>query len=330
MSLPVVTGRSVHRVAVLIFDRPALFETAIACEVWGIDRTAAGVPPSELRLCTPERTPLTTELGARIDVDHGLETLRWADTIVIPGAPKPIVDPVVDDAVARALRAAYRRGARIATFCSGAFVLAATGLLAGRKATTHWTYADAFRERFPDVELDPNVLYVGGDRLFTSAGTAAGIDLCLHLVRGDWGAEVANVIARRMVVAPHRGGGQAQFVEVPVPTSEDADADLRAVLGWVEGNLDRDLNVYELARRAAMTTRTFARRFKQSTGTTPLQWVLHQRVAKAQRLLETTRLGVDEIAASCGFSSAAALRQHFGRLVGSTPSGYRSSFNPAA
>ena len=159
-------------------------------------------------------------------------------------------------------------------------MLAATGLLAGRKATTHWTYSDVFRERFPDVELDPNVLYVGGDRLFTSAGTAAGIDLCLHLVRGDWGAEVANVVARRMVVAPHRDGGQAQFVEVPVPTSDDADADLRAVLRWVEGNLDRDLNVYELARRAAMTTRTFARRFKQSTGTTPLQWVLHQRVAQ--------------------------------------------------
>ena len=188
--------------------------------------------------------------------------------------------PLTDDAVIRSLRAAHRRGARIATFCSGAFVLAATGLLAGRKATTHWTYSDVFRERFPDVDLDPNVLYVGGDGLFTSAGTAAGIDLCLHLVRTDWGAEVANIVARRMVVAPHRDGGQAQFVEVPVPSSDDADADLRAVLRWVEGNLDRELNVDELARRAAMTTRTFARRFKQSTGTTPLQWVLHQRVAK--------------------------------------------------
>ena len=149
-------------------------------------------------------------------------------------------------------------------------------------------------------------------------------------MRSDWGAEVANIVARRMVVAPHRDGGQAQFVEIPVPSSDDADADLRAVLRWVEGNLDRELNVDELARRAAMTTRTFARRFKQSTGTTPLQWVLHQRVARAQRLLETTRLGVDEIAATCGFGSAAALRQHFARLVGSTPSGYRSSFNPAA
>jgi transcriptional regulator GlxA family with amidase domain len=330
MSPRIVNGRSVHRVAVLVFDRPALFETAIACEVWGIDRSASGVPRSELRLCTPEGRTLATDLGARIEVDHGLEALRWADTIVIPSAKKPIGERVVDDAVVRALRAAHRRGARIATFCSGAFVLAATGLLAGRKATTHWTYSEEFRSRFPQVELDPNVLYVGGDRLFTSAGTAAGIDLCLHLVRSDWGAEVANVVARRMVVAPHRDGGQAQFVELPVPTSDDADADLRAVLRWVEGNLDRDLNVYELARRAAMTTRTFARRFKQSTGTTPLQWVLHQRVARAQRLLETTRLGVDEIAVTCGFSSAAALRQHFARLVGSTPSSYRSSFNPAA
>jgi transcriptional regulator GlxA family with amidase domain len=330
MSPRVVGGKPVQRVAVLLFDRPALFETAIACEVWGIDRTAAGVPRSELRLCTPERRTLRTDLGARIAVDHGLEALRWADTIVIPSARKPFGDPVTDERVLRSLRAAHRRGARIATFCSGAFVLAATGLLAGRKATTHWTYADVFRERFPEVELDPNVLYVGGDRLFTSAGTAAGIDLCLHLVRSDWGAEVANIVARRMVVAPHRDGGQAQFVEIPVPSSDDADADLRAVLRWVEGNLDRELNVDELARRAAMTTRTFARRFKQSTGTTPLQWVLHQRVARAQRLLETTRLGVDEIAATCGFGSAAALRQHFARLVGSTPSGYRSSFNPAA
>jgi transcriptional regulator GlxA family with amidase domain len=326
----VVTARPVHRVAVLLFDRPALFETAIACEVWGIDRTMAGVPRSELRLCTPHRAPLATDLGAHIEVDHGLEALRWADTIVIPSAQKPIGEPVVEDSVIRALRDANRRGARIATFCSGAFVLAATGLLGGRRATTHWTHADDFRSRFPEVVLDPDVLYVGGDRLYTSAGTAAGIDLCLHLVRSDWGAEVANVVARRMVVAPHRDGGQAQFVEVPVPTSDDADADLRAVLRWVEGNLDRDLNVDELARRAAMTTRTFARRFKQSTGTTPLQWVLHQRVARAQRMLETTRLGVDEIAISCGFGSAAALRQHFARLVGSTPSGYRSSFNPAA
>jgi transcriptional regulator GlxA family with amidase domain len=315
---------------VLLFDRPALFETAIACEVWGIDRTAAGVPCSELRLCTPSDATLTTDLGASIEVDHGLETLRWADTIVIPSAQKPIADAVVDAPVVRGLRAAHRRGARIATFCSGAFVLAATGLLAGRKATTHWAYADDFRRRFPDVHLDPNVLYVGGDRLFTSAGTAAGIDLCLHLVRSDWGAEVANVVARRMVVAPHRDGGQAQFVEVPVPTSDDADADLRAVLQWIGGNLDREMNVHELARRAAMSTRTFARRFKQSTGTTPLQWVLHQRVARAQRLLETTRLGVDEIAMASGFNSAAALRQHFSRLVGSTPSGYRSTFNPAA
>jgi transcriptional regulator GlxA family with amidase domain len=330
MSPRVVNGRPVHRVAVLLFDRPALFETAIACEVWGIDRTVAGVPRSELRLCTPHRATLATDLGAHIEVDHGLEALRWSDTIVIPSAQKPIGEPVVDGSVIGALRDANRRGARIATFCSGAFVLASTGLLAGRRATTHWTYADEFRSRFPDVVLDPNVLYVGGDRLFTSAGTAAGIDLCLHLVRSDWGAEVANVVARRMVVAPHRDGGQAQFVEVPVPTSDDADADLRAVLRWVEGNLDRDLNVDELARRAAMTTRTFARRFKQSTGTTPLQWVLHQRVARAQRMLETTRLGVDEIAISCGFGSAAALRQHFARLVGSTPSGYRSSFNPAA
>ena len=222
------------------------------------------------------------------------------------------------------LRATHRRGARIATFCSGAFVLAAAGLLDGRQATTHWTHADEFRERFPDVELDPNVLYVGGDRLFTSAGTAAGIDLCLHLVRSDRGAEVANAVARRMVVPPHRDGGQAQFVEVPVPSSDDADADLRAVLRWVEGNLDRGpqrgrarpAGGDDARGRSPAASSSRPGRHRCSGCSTSGS---RRRSACSRR----RALGVDEIAASCGFGSAAALRQHFGRLVGSTPSGYR-------
>jgi AraC family transcriptional regulator, transcriptional activator FtrA len=319
-----------HRVAILLFDRPAMFETAVAIEVWGNDRTAQGVPYSEVRVCSNEGPRLRVDVGFDIHLDHDLAALEWADTIVLPngGRPSPTVDyePVVLDA----LRAAYARGARIISFCSGAFVLGATGLLDERQATTHWTYVNQFRARHPSIELLPNALYAGGDRLYTSAGTSAAIDLCLHLVREDWGAEVANTIARRMVVPPHRDGGQAQFIEQPIPSSVDVDADLRAVLQWVEGNLDRQLTIDDLARRAAMTPRTFARRFKAATGTTPLQWILHQRVVASQRLLEATSVSVDEIAATVGFGSAAAMRQHFTKLVGSTPSAYRSTFHHAA
>jgi transcriptional regulator GlxA family with amidase domain len=189
-------------------------------------------------------------------------------------------------------------------------------------------YADIFRARFPRVELDPSVLYVGGDGIYTSAGTAAGIDLCLHLVRLDHGAEVANIIARRMVVPPHREGGQAQYVDAPVAELGREDP-LAAVVTWAMFHLDRDLSVNDLARRAFMAPRTFARRFRASTGSTPLQWLLHQRVALAQRLLETTDLPVDAVARQAGFGSAPSLRQHFGRVVGTSPQAYRSRFRRA-
>lgn len=315
-----------HRVAVLLFDRPAMFEMSVAIEVWGNDRTAMGVPYSEVRLCSNEGPRLRVETGFDLIVDHQLDTLEWADTIVLPngGRPSPSID--YDPVVLDALRAAHARGARLISFCSGAFVLAATGLLDGRSATTHWTYMSQFTARHPLIEAKPDVLYTGSDGLYSSAGTAAAIDLCLHLVREDWGAEVANTIARRMVVPPHRDGGQAQYISQPVPQSDDVEGDLRAVLQWVESNLARNLTVDELARRAAMTPRTFARRFKAATGTTPLQWILHQRVAAAQSALETTNATVDDIAATCGFGSAAALRQHFTKVVGSTPSSYRATF----
>ena len=319
-----------HRVAVLLFDRPAMFETSVAIEVWGNDRTEMGVPFSEVRLCSNEGPTLRVETGFDLVLDHDLTTLDWADTIVLPngGRPSPLIE--YEPAVMDALRAAHARGARIISFCSGAFPLAATGLLDGRSATTHWLYMAQFTARNPAVEIEPDVLYTGGDGLYTAAGTASAIDLCLHLVREDWGAEVANTIARRMVVPPHRDGGQAQYVEQPVPHSTDVEGDLRAVLEWVEGNLARHLTIDELARRAAMTPRTFARRFKAATGTTPLQWILHQRVVAAQSALETTTATIDDIAATCGFGSAAALRQHFTKLVGSTPSNYRSAFAHAA
>jgi transcriptional regulator GlxA family with amidase domain len=319
-----------HRVAVLLFDRPSMFEVSIAIEVWGNDRSEQGVPLSAVRLCSGDGPTLSADHGLTLRLEHGLDALAWADTIVIPAARYPLSDCDYGAPLLDGLRAAHARGARIATFCSGAFVLAASGLIDGKTATTHWFHAPKFRMWYPDVELDPDVLYTGDDRLFTSAGTAAGIDLCLHLVREDWGAEVANTIARRMVVPPHRDGGQAQFVEQPMPICEDVDGDLRAVLQWVQGNLERQLTVDDLARRAAMTPRTFARRFKAATGTTPLQWILHQRVVHAQRMLETSTMSIDEIAATIGFGSAAALRQHFTKVVGSNPSAYRAAFHHAA
>ena len=227
-----------------------------------------------------------------------------------------------------ALRRAHRRGARIASLCSGAFTLADTGLLDGRRATTHWMFTDLLPAALSTVQLDPSVLYVGGDGLYTSAGTAAGIDLCLHLLRSDHGAEVANVVARRMVVPPHREGGQAQYVEAPIPALQEGDA-LAAVVAWAMAHLDRDISVDDLARRAFMAPRTFARRFRASTGATPLQWLLHQRVALAQRLLETTELPIDVVAQRAGFGSAPSLRLHFGRVVGTSPQTYRRRFRRA-
>lgn len=317
-----------HRVAVLVFDHVSVFETAVPCEVWGMDRRDAGVPPSEVRVCAEAPGPLRTSMGFTITCPHGLEALRWADTIVVPGAPKPVGRVHASEEVLDALRRARRRGARIASLCSGSYVLAEAGLLDGRRATTHWLYAEEFRSRFPLVELDPAVLYVGGDGLYTSAGTAAGIDLCLHLVRQDHGAEVANVVARRMVVPPHREGGQAQYVQAPL-VHVTGDDPLSAAMTWATGHLDRELSVQVLARRAFMAPRTFARRFRAATGVTPLQWVLQQRVLLAQRLLETSDLPVDLIARQAGFGSGASLRQHFARQVGTSPQTYRRRFRLA-
>ena len=324
-----MAGRRPHRVAVLVFDHVSVFEMAVPCEVWGIDRTAMGVPPSEVRVCTDDPQPLRTDMGFTLSTPHGLEALRWADTIVVVAAPKPVGQREPSGAVTRALVQARRRGARIASVCSGAFTLAAAGLLDGRRATTHWMFTDTFQARFPQVELDPSVLYVGGDGVYTSAGTAAGIDLCLHLVRQDHGAEAANTIARRMVVPPHREGGQAQYVETRVPQLGREDP-LANVVAWAAAHLDREISVNDLARRAFMAPRTFARRFRASTGVTPLQWLLQQRVALAQRLLETTDLPVDVVAHQAGFGSGPSLRQHFGRMVGTSPQAYRRRFRRAS
>jgi len=319
-----------HRVAVLVFPPVSVFETAVACEVFGLDRREAGVPAYDLRLCSYGEPPFASNGGGGLlfDTPHRLGTLRWADTIVLPGWPDP-TRADVPDAVVAELRRAHRRRARLASLCSGAFILAAAGLLDGRRATTHWMYAGQLALRYPAVDVDPGALYVGGDGVWTSAGTAAAIDLCLHFVRMDHGAEVANIVARRMVVPAHRDGGQAQYVEAPVPARPGAADELGPTLDWAVNHLDQDLTVERLARRAAMSPRTFARRFKAATGTTPLQWLLTQRVVLAQRLLEGTDLPVELVARRAGFGSAATLRLHFARVVGTPPVAYRHVFRRA-
>lgn len=324
-------GRN-HRVAIVCFEPISIFEMAVPCEVFGVDRTSMGVPAYDVQVCSASGPRLTTnrlspDLGFTIVTANGIDTMRWADTIIIPGRPY-YADPKDVHAVVRELLRAHRRGARIASVCSGAFVLAEAGLLDGKRATTHWMYAEKLAEEYPAIDVDSAVLYVGDGQVFTSAGTAAGIDLCLHFVRLDHGAEVANVIARRMVVPPHRDGGQAQYVEAPVPVACDDDS-LGRTMQWAQRHLDEPLTVEALAERARMSSRTFARRFRAVTGTTPLQWLLTQRVVLAQRLLETTTLPVERVAEKCGFGSAAALRQHFGRVMGTSPLSYRQTFRRA-
>jgi transcriptional regulator GlxA family with amidase domain len=320
--------KPVQRIVALPFAPVHVFEMAVACEVYGMDRTDSGVPAFDFKVASAEGDRMTTPQGFVIETPFGLEVLREADIVILSGWPRgPAVKP--PEEVLEALRAAHRRGATLATFCSGAFVLAATGLLDGRRAATHWRYADLLADHYPEIDVDPAVLYIGEDRLYTSAGTASAIDLCLHLVRRDHGAEVANIIARRMVVPPHRDGGQAQYLQAPIPTCDCPD-DLALTMDWAIQNLSEPLTVNELAERANMSPRTFARRFRETVGVTPLQWVLTQRVVMAQRLLETTELSMDAVAERCGLGTAANLRLHVGRRLGVAPSSYRQTFRQAS
>jgi AraC family transcriptional activator FtrA len=313
-----------HRVASVIVEGMTPFEPSVASEVFDIDRSdELGVGWYQHRFVTEHPGRVRLRGGFDAHVDHDLSWLARADTIVIPGWCGSATP--VDDALAGALRRAHRRGARLVSFCTGAFALAGAGLLDGRRATTHWERAPALAERFPAVDVDPSVLYVEDDRIFTSAGSAASIDLALHLVRRDFGADVANHVARDMVVPPHRDGGQAQFIDAPVPTYADTDP-LASTIDWALAHLDEDLPVERLAAQATMSVRTFIRRFRQATGTTPLRWLIHQRVSAAQRLLETTDLPVERIATECGFGTAASLRAHFQRQVHCSPQAYRNTF----
>lgn len=320
--------RKRHVVAVLAMDGVHPFELSVPCEVFGIDRPEVVFPwPYEVIVTSITGRPsVPTHNGFTIDTPYGLDDLRRADTIVVPAWPNVETPPSTE--VVDSLRAAHARGARVMSFCSGAFVLGYAGLLDGRRAATHWMYADTMAARFPNVTVDRNVLYVDEGGVLTSAGTAAAIDLCLHVIRRDLGAEAVNIVARRMVVPPHRDGGQAQYVQAPVPACSAEDP-IAGALDWAVEHLDEPLSVDQLARHATMSPRTFARRFRDVTGTTPHQWLLRQRILHAQRLLETTDEPIEHVATRCGFSSASVLREHFTRITGTSPLAYRRTFRAA-
>jgi transcriptional regulator GlxA family with amidase domain len=314
-----------HTVAVAVVSGTAPFELATAVEVFGSDRSYLTPDWYDFKLCAAEPGPLHVQGGLRVETPYGVDDLLAADTIIVPAAGE---QPEEHGPLLEALRTAYERGARIASICTGAYILAEAGLLDGRRATTHWAWAADFAERYPNVDVDPNVLYVEDGRLFTSAGTAAGIDLCLHLVRQDLGTDIANAVARRMVVPPHRDGGQAQFVDAPLPKCDQET--IGPLLDWALARLEEPLTLPDLAKQANVSVRTLVRRFAAATGTTPLQWVLAQRVRRAQHLLESSDEPVERIASLAGFGTAANLRQHFTRAVGVPPMHYRRTFRGEA
>jgi len=316
-----------NTIAVLAFEGMSAFHLSVPCLVFGEDRREAGVPRFKMLVCAEEPGLLGTSTSFGIEAPHGLARLRDAGTVIVPTWPDLNQRP--SKKLLEALRRAHRRGARVVGLCLGAFVLAEAGLLDGRPATTHWYWAAEFARRYPRVRLDPNVLYVDDGDVLTSAGIAAGIDCCLHVLRTRLGAEVANRVARRLVVPPHRQGGQAQYIEQPLSAAAGTDR-LAATLDWAAHRLDQALSLDALAENALMSRRSFTRHFRAATGTTVNKWIAAQRIALAQRLLETTDLAVERVAAAAGFGSALSLRQHFADSLRTTPTHYRREFRGAA
>ncbi|WP_350348855.1 DJ-1/PfpI family protein [Agromyces sp. G08B096] len=313
-----MTGRN-HRVAVLVLEGAKPLDVGIPAQIF----TTRQSMPYEVRVCGPAPGLVTGGDGLSYHVADGLEAFDWADTVFIPGYRHPDREDPPAEVVA-ALRAAHERGARLAAISTGAFALAATGLLDGKRATTHWHYTKALQARHPLVDVDENVLFVDEGNVLTSAGAASGIDLCLHLVRRDHGVGLSNHVARRLVAAPYRSGGQAQYVPRSVP--EELGPVFAATREWALRHLAEPLTVGDLARHANVSTRTFSRRFVEDTGYTPMQWVLRARVDVARELLERSELGVEQIAAEVGLGTGANLRLHFHRILGTSPSEYRHTF----
>ncbi|MET9114945.1 helix-turn-helix domain-containing protein [Streptomyces longwoodensis] len=313
-----------ENVACVLLDGVHPFELGVVSEIFGLDRSDEGLPVYDFAVVSAEGPDLTTHVpGLTVSTPHGLDRLEEADLIAVPASDRNITREYPPELL-DALRRAAERGTRVLSVCSGVFVLGAAGLLDGRRCAVHWRHADLLARQFPRAVVEPDVLYVDEDPVITSAGTAAGIDACLHILRKEQGPEIANRIARRMVVPPHRDGGQAQYVERPLPRST-CDT-VGEVLAWMEQNLQEEVTVEQLAERAHMSPRTFARRFQQETGTTPYRWILRQRVLLAQDLLEATDETVDAIAWRTGFGTAAALRHQFYRALGTTPNAYRRAF----
>ncbi|MEV0459851.1 GlxA family transcriptional regulator [Catellatospora methionotrophica] len=313
-----------HRVAVLALDGVMALDLGIPSQVFGCASDSAGHRLYETRICTPDGGPIRASAGFAVTPDHGLDLLDWADTVIVPGIHRDRLDAATTVAAMAALRAARTAGKRIMSICTGAYVLAAAGLLDDRPAATHWAYADDFRGRFPQIALDADVLFIDDGDVLTSAGVAAGLDLCLHVIRRDHGSEVANRAARRCVVAPWRDGGQSQFIERPLPAPGDTST--AATRDWVLTRLGDPLDLNQLARHARMSVRTFTRRFREETGLSPGRWLTHQRVEHARHLLESTDLTIDQVAERAGFGTAVSLRQHLRATVGTAPLAYRRTF----
>lgn len=312
-----------HRVVALCFDGLVAFDLTAPAQVFTVAAETDGTPLYEFSACSLDGRAIRTTTGFSINPQHGFEALEEADTIVVPGY-FAIFAPPPKEAIT-ALRAAAERNARVLSVCTGAFALAFAGLLDGRRATTHWTWADELAARFPAIDVDPGALYVDEGEVMTSAGLSSGVDLCLHVVREDCGAAVGERVARHLVAAPHRDGGQAQFIRQP--STAVAAGLLEETRRWASERLGEPLDVAALARHAGVSPRTFARRFREETGTTPLQWLLARRVLEARRLLEESDLPIDAVAWQAGFGTAASLREHFRRATATTPTAYRRSFN---
>jgi AraC family transcriptional activator FtrA len=312
-------------VVAVVYDGLAMFEFGIVAEAFALPRPELGVLWYRFQVCSAQPGPIRALGGVTLQVRNGLRALNAADTIVVPGWN---VDEAPPPALISAIRRAHSRGARVVSICSGVFVLAAAGLLDGKRASTHWRYADRLAARFPHIVVERDVLYVDEGRVLTSAGSAAGVDLCLHIIRKDYGAEIANRVAKRWVVPPHRDGGQSQYVTEAM--HDDSTTGLAPLLEWAQGNLHRELTIPELARRAHMSERSFARHFRAATGTTPHQWLVHQRVIAAQRMLETTSDGIDQVAEGVGLGTAATLRHHFRHQFRTSPIAYRKRFTTVA